>query len=277
MAVNQNIYPYNEQVKSLPLYLTGIGGSEYQYHVVRPEGYNWSQILFSAGGRGCLKYDGCTVNLAGGDHFFLPAGYPHEYYPVTDSWDVRWVAFDGTAERELLTTLKLTRPAVTHTGNTETMQTIFGHMLTAVTTDKVFGSCTCAGLVYSYVIEFHKLISDRAGAGGSNRSAVLAPALEYIDEHFKEDFPLSALAERAGITPQHLCRLFRETMNMRPVEYLTRRRIREAQQLLTRTDIPVSEISAIVGFSSPGYFSTVFRSCQGTSPSRFREDNRAIR
>ena len=45
MAVNQSIYPTFAQVKELPFYLTGIGGSEYQGQISRPEGYLWHQIL----------------------------------------------------------------------------------------------------------------------------------------------------------------------------------------------------------------------------------------
>ncbi|MDE7294032.1 MAG: AraC family transcriptional regulator [Oscillospiraceae bacterium] len=273
MPINQNIYPYNEQVKKLPVYLTGIGGSEYQYHIIRPEGYNWSQILYSAHGKGCLKYNGSTVSLTEGYYFFLPKDFPHEYYPVSENWDVRWVAFDGTGEEALLESLKMTRPAVVCPDNGENMRSLFGRMMTALSADKVYGSYTCAGLVYSYIIEFHKLLSDRANPGGSNRSSILTPAINYIDEHFREDFSLSVLAEMAGVSPQHLCRIFKETMNMRPVEYLTYRRIREAEQLLCRTDLPVSEICETVGFSGAGYFSTVFRKCTGIAPSEFREKN----
>ena len=102
------------------------------------------------------------------------------------------------------------------------------------------------------------------------------PVLNYIDDNFREDFPMTRLAEIAGITPQHLCRVFRETMNMRPNEYLLMCRMNEAKQLLKHSDISVSEICRSVGFSDPGYFSTIFRRYEGTPPAEYRKKNRAF-
>lgn len=53
--IKRSIYPCVEQVKNLPLYLIGIGGTEYQEHIKRTEGYWWDQILYCAEGSGCLK------------------------------------------------------------------------------------------------------------------------------------------------------------------------------------------------------------------------------
>lgn len=38
-ALEQSVYPYNTNFKELPFYLAGIGGSEYQGHITRPEGF----------------------------------------------------------------------------------------------------------------------------------------------------------------------------------------------------------------------------------------------
>ncbi|MDE6596319.1 MAG: AraC family transcriptional regulator [Oscillospiraceae bacterium] len=271
MAINQNIYPYGMQVKNLPVYLTGIGGSEYQYHVKRPEGYNWHQILFSAKGRGCLKFDNTTVTLEENSFFFLPAGYPHEYFPVGNSWDVRWTAFDGYACRHILSEFGMTKPVSVKLEDPAPMQSLFNKMLAAQKSDIVYGDYTCSGLIYQYMIEFHRLCSDKSFAGGTDRSDILVPVLNYIDENFRENFPMTVLAEQAGVSPQHLCRIFKQTMNMRPNEYLTRRRIKEAKQLLTDTRLTVAEVGERSGFPDTSYFSTVFKRYEGTSPSEYKK------
>ncbi|MCM1523620.1 MAG: AraC family transcriptional regulator [Ruminococcus sp.] len=276
MAVNQNIYPYSAQVKSLPVYLAGIGGSEYQYHVRRPEGYQWHQILYSAKGRGCLKYGGVSVNLTEGYYFFLPAFCPHEYYPVRGDWDVRWTAFDGSACTEILGSLDMTKPFAVKLTDSGSLQKLYAEMFNVLRSDIIYGNFTCSGLIYQYIIELHKLASDKTPAGGG-RSSILMPVLDYIESNFRNGFSLTLLAERAGITPQHLCRIFRKTMNMRPSEYLTRRRLTEAKKLLTETDMPVSRICVSSGFADPGYFSAVFRQYEGLSPSEYRKNYRPVR
>ena len=93
--INQFIYPYIEQVKNLPIYLTGIGGTEYQGYTKRPEGYCWSQIIYCGSGTGKLKYDNITIPISKGSYFFLPADYPHEYFPDEEMWETCWLVFDG--------------------------------------------------------------------------------------------------------------------------------------------------------------------------------------
>ena len=71
VKINQNAYPFIEQVKNLPVYLTGIGGTEYQGAVNRPDGYCWHQILFCGGGNGILKFDDATMEISDNTFIFL--------------------------------------------------------------------------------------------------------------------------------------------------------------------------------------------------------------
>jgi len=272
MPVNQSIYPNNPQVRQLPLYLVGIGGSEYQGHVNRPEGYYWNQLLYSVKGQGCLKTETNTVTLSEGWFFFLPNGVPHEYYPLTETWEVRWVVFDGYAWPQITKELGLTRPICIKPDDCSGLEKIYNKMFVAQKTDKVFGDHTCSGLIYDYLLEFYRQVTNKSTAGGTDKSELLMPVLNYIDDHFHEDFSMTVLAELAGVSSQHLCRIFKETMHMRPTEYLTYRRLGEAKNLLRHTDTPIAEIGIKCGFPDAGYFSTVFKRYEGMSPAEFRKN-----
>lgn len=275
MAVNQNIYPPFAQVKNMPVYLVGIGGSEYQGHIYRPEGYCWHQILFSAEGRGELKVCGMNYSIEKNCYFFLPADIPHEYYPVSESWDVRWVSFYGFACESIFKEMGLNEPSVFKADTSEELRHIYNKIFITQKSDKIYGNYTCSGLIYQYIIEFCN--QSKSFHGGNDRSNLLMPVINYIDDNFRNDFPVAGLAEIAGITPQHLCRVFKETMNMKPVEYLISKRLNEAKRLLKHTDIPISEICLKSGFSNAGYFSTVFRRSEGISPNLYRKKNRMMR
>ncbi len=274
--VNQSIYPYIEQVKNLPVYLTGIGGTEYQGHAKRPEGYCWNQILYCGSGSGKLRYDDVTVPVLAGSYFFLPAYYPHEYFSDDDRWEVCWMVFDGYDCGRVLSEMKLTKPVVITPDDSTSLQKLFDKMFVALRTDKVFGNYTCSGLVYQYLIEFHRLVSNNNIVGGSDRSNILMPALNYIEENFRKDFSVAVLAEITGISQQYLCRIFKQTMNIRPNEYITCRRLQEAKRLLTETDNSVQEICVKSGFTDAGYFSTVFRKYEGVSPVEYRRKNSSL-
>lgn len=271
MKINQNIYPYNIEVRKLPIHLTGIGGSEYQYHVVRPEGYHWHQILFSVNGNGTLRFDNLNVVIDEGDYFFLPAGYPHEYYSPNNKWEVYWLAFDGYATSHILSQLNMTKPAIIKPGDSSALQNLFSKMFTAQQTDRLYGDFSCSGYAYECLLEFHRLLDQKANKAARERSKLLTTILDYIDEHFRTDFPLTALAEYAGITPQHLCRIFKSTMNIRPNEYLTKRRLQESKRLLQKSTLPISEIALQSGFPDAGYFSTVFKRYEGLTPMEYKK------
>ena len=271
MQINDSIYPYNPEVKKLPVHLTGIGGSEYQYHLIRNEGYLWHQILLSAGGNGILKFDNTVIPINEGDLFFLPAGYPHEYYTENDSWDVRWVAFDGYASAHILSQFGMTAPIVIRPQDISILQKLYSKMYTIQKTDKVYGDFYCSGYIYAYIIEFHRLMDTKENKLRNDRLKLIAPVLDYIDENFRTDFPLTVLAEIAGITPQHLCRVFKKTLNMRPNEYLTQRRLREAKTLLQRNELPIAEIAIRSGFPDAGYFSSVFKKHEGLTPMEYKK------
>ena len=272
MAVNQSIYPTFAQVKELPFYLTGIGGSEYQGQISRPEGYLWHQILYSAKGTGELRFNDQTLTVSEGRWFFLPADYPHEYYPLTACWDVRWAAFDGSACKALLEELEMTKPCVIRPESTESLCNLYNKMFIEQKSDKIYGNYICSGLIYQYILEFYH--TAKSTEEGKDRSSLLMPVLNYIDDNYSKDFPMTVLAELAGITPQHLCRVFKETMHMRPNEYLIMCRLSEAKRLLKFSDIPVAEIGRQMGFSDAGYFSTVFRRHEKISPAEYRKRNR---
>lgn len=272
MPVNQSIYPNNPQVRQLPLFLVGIGGSEFQGHVSRPEGYYWNQLLYSVKGQGCLKTETGTVTLSEGWFFFLPNGVPHEYYPVTETWEVRWVVFDGYAWPQITKELGLTRPICIKPDDCSGLEKIYNKMFVAQKTDKVFGDHTCSGLIYDYLLEFYRQVTNKSSSGGTDKSELLMPVLNYIDDHFSQDFSMTVLADLVGISSQHLCRIFKETMHMRPTEYLTYRRLGEAKKLLHHTNASIAEIGVNCGFPDAGYFSTVFKRYEGMSPAEYRKN-----
>lgn len=248
-----------------------LGGSEYQNHIIRKDGYHWHQVLFSASGNGILKYDNTTMTIAEGDYFFLPAGYPHEYYSGNEKWDVRWIAFDGYASTHILKQFNMTKPIIIKPEESTALQNIYNKMFTVQRSDKVYGDYSCSGLVYNYIIEFHRLTDNKMNKTRNNRIKLLLPVLEYIDKNFRSDFPLTILAEHAGISPQHLCRVFKETLSMRPNEYLTQRRLREAKRLLQKNELTISEIAIHSGFPNAGYFSTIFKKYEGIPPKEYKK------
>lgn len=101
-------------------------------------------------------------------------------------------------------------------------------------------------------------------------SIYVKKAINYIHQHYDQDIKISQLAELLNIHEGYLYRIFKEYMHVTPNEYLTRLRIEKAKMLLTRTDIPIVEISDYVGINSRQYFTYLFKKYTSITPSKYR-------
>lgn len=93
----------------------------------------------------------------------------------------------------------------------------------------------------------------------------------YIDTHYKEQLNLDQLAEEAHVNKFYLAHAFKEEYGLSPISYLISRRIEESRYLLRETDMSLSQIARVLGFSSASYFSQSFRRAEGISPMEFRK------
>ncbi|MBB1159300.1 helix-turn-helix transcriptional regulator [Amycolatopsis dendrobii] len=96
-------------------------------------------------------------------------------------------------------------------------------------------------------------------------------AKDAMDRDWAEPLDLDAVAAHAGYSRCHFVRLFRAGYGQTPGQYLSRRRIERAEDLLRTADLSVTEICSLVGFSSLGSFSASFKKHTGLTPSEYRE------
>lgn len=109
---------------------------------------------------------------------------------------------------------------------------------------------------------------------GSEAQRVVRQAMAYIHEHYAESFSREALALAVGLSDRYLTRCFREETGITPVSYLNRYRIRQAQDLLARGTLNVTEVALAAGFSDPSYFARVFRAEVGVTPRAYQRGER---
>lgn len=98
----------------------------------------------------------------------------------------------------------------------------------------------------------------------------IKPVLQHIDRNLHEALQLKDLAEVISVSPQYLCRLFQNTLQLRPIEYVNQQRVNRSKQLMfSERDKKVYEIARQVGFDNTSYFCSVFRQVSGMSPKEF--------
>jgi AraC family transcriptional regulator of adaptative response / DNA-3-methyladenine glycosylase II len=94
--------------------------------------------------------------------------------------------------------------------------------------------------------------------------------MRLIEEGFLNETSVAGLADRLGIGPRHLLRLFLRHTGATPTQVAATRRVQKAKRLLDDTRMPMSEIAFTAGFGSVRRFNDAFRATYGRSPSSFR-------
>ena len=93
---------------------------------------------------------------------------------------------------------------------------------------------------------------------------------DYIDVHFQEKINISLLCSQIGVKEATLYRLFKEVWGESPMDYIARRRIDAAKELLYTDSCSIERIGQMVGIHDPYYFSRLFRKYVGISPGKYR-------
>ncbi|MET0209591.1 MAG: AlkA N-terminal domain-containing protein [Burkholderiaceae bacterium] len=86
---------------------------------------------------------------------------------------------------------------------------------------------------------------------------------------------MQALAARLGVSDRHLRRIFDAALGVSPLQYLQTRRLLTAKQLLTDTDLPVTQVAMASGFQSVRRFNAAFAQHYGLNPSQLRKSGSA--
>lgn len=93
--------------------------------------------------------------------------------------------------------------------------------------------------------------------------------IEYMQAHLARSITLHELAGVARLSPYHFARAFRETHGMPPHHYLVQMRLEQAREMLSRTELSVTEIATACGYS-PQHLVRCFRRYTGTTPTAYR-------
>lgn len=106
---------------------------------------------------------------------------------------------------------------------------------------------------------------------------VIRTTKEYIERHLGEELTLQILAEQSFISPVYFSRLFKQETGEGCSEYIVKKRMEQAKNLLASTSLRSGEIAFKVGYKDVNYFSAAFKKNVGMSPREYREYMRNVK
>ena len=120
----------------------------------------------------------------------------------------------------------------------------------------------------------HVEINETGFAENGRDTERIRRIMEYIQAHYAEKITLEELAEQIHLCRSESCRLFKRYMKESMFDYLLDYRIERSLELLRRPELDVTQIAGQTGFTSPGYFSKIFKRKMGCTPLEYRKSHR---
>jgi AraC family transcriptional regulator len=105
----------------------------------------------------------------------------------------------------------------------------------------------------------------------------LRRVLDFLAAHLSEDPTVAELARECGLSAGYFSRAFRQTAGVTPHQWLIRKRVERARQLLLGNGLGLADVALVCGFVDQSHFSRVFAKLEGDSPGRWRQRNRQSR
>ena len=94
--------------------------------------------------------------------------------------------------------------------------------------------------------------------------------LSYIYENYQNETAVEDIARAANISKSECFRCFRTMIGKKPVAFLNEYRLKKALELLSATDMQITEVCLACGFGHISYFGKLFREAYGMSPREYR-------
>ena len=101
-------------------------------------------------------------------------------------------------------------------------------------------------------------------------TALAMQVIEYIEKHAAESVSVREMAQAAGLTEEHLIRVFKAETGLTPMQYVTRFRLARACKLLRYTNDPIADIAHSVGYNSLSAFNAQFKREYKLTPREYR-------
>lgn len=276
--LNNNRLPFKD--KSKPLIVGSCGNyrlkSKEKLPTCRPRGTLDYQLIYVASGKTHF-YFGDEERIVNAEQMvlFQPRQPQHYEYFAKDKPEVYWVHFTGSDVKNILRHygIPMDEP-VFYSGNSSMYAYLFKEMI------HEFQTCRLGyqELLEMYLRQILLLIVRSREEHNPTVSSFIQDEMElarrYFTEHYNEEINIEEYAKSRGMSISWFLRNFKQLTAKSPMQYVLSIRINNAVSLLEGTNYNINEISSIVGYDNPLYFSRIFKKQKGVSPSDYRKNLR---
>jgi len=282
--------PYNLPVEFPVLLLTGERWHISDQKSGRLHFHNCLEIGICHSDSGIMEFEGQPLEFYAGDIACVPRNLPHTTYSAkgcSSLWSYIFIDtdnffWDHTALRPLLSKLSMTDipnfQYILHSSDYPKLASLIQCSYEELKNQPAYYELSARSLLFSFLMEMLRIqdssdiaLSKQKTISSSDSTLVIAPALDYIEKNYMNQFTVEQLADLCHLSETHFRRVFLQTMGTSPLEFINNTRINKACALLKTTQESILYISEQVGFHTISSFNRCFSKSMGASPREWRK------
>ena len=231
------------------------------------------QILYVANGKTHFWFDGKEEIVSAG-HMVLykPEEIQKYVYYLEDNPEVFWIHFTGSDVKNILAYHGISLDEhVFYCGVLPDYKALFRKIIQELQLCRYGYEDYIASLFNDILLLLDRQQHEQKKATGDVQEQI-ERAAAYFNENYNTKISIDDYAESLHISTNWFIHNFKQYAGMSPAQYILSLRMVNAQSLLERTTYNIKEISEIVGYENPLYFSRVFKKEIGKSPAQYRKE-----
>jgi AraC family transcriptional regulator len=252
-----------------------VGAISYEYSLKTSSNFIALMNLYRADGETFVDgADRSTVKDLRNKLTYIPAGNTVTgWSALAKPGSYTAVYFDQTAMNEEQVNLADIAPAVAFEDSMLRSAIMALSALLRDNTIDIDGYPETLGVLLAYELtRLHRQWQKPAGHEGGLTATQVQNVIDYIEGHLGERITIADLAGLAGLSRFHFIRAFKKSNGIPPHQFIMRRRIERAKEMLANDRMSVTEVALGAGFNGLTQLTRVFRQIVGVTPTTFRRD-----
>ncbi len=200
---------------------------------------------------------------------FLPKGKMRSYTQTAAKFSMYEISFSATIdENNLMNVFGMSDgDYVVSIDNREEMNMLFEKSYREeMNKNPIHDIAWCAN-----ILDIINIYCEHRQKHSVNKKTLFKPVVKYMEKHLDEQLKVEELAAIIYMEPTYFIRKFKNAFGVPPLRYFIQMRMYKAMEYLLNSDLPVEEISNLIGISDSAYFSRLFKKIFHTSPSEYRK------
>lgn len=167
------------------------------------------------------------------------------------------------------------RGILIHTYDNQSLTRVVECIFTEMKDKKEFYLDNVKALLVSLLLEIARINHGKEGISKlvSTSGTQIARALDYVSKNYYRQLRIIDLAEECHLSETHFRRIFEETMNMTPVEYINLVRTQMACNLIAKGNNSMNSVATKVGYQTPSTFNRNFKRFVGVCPNQWKKNS----